>query len=277
MAMGITHWVMAGFGVLAAAYLLVGGFIYFAQDSMVYRPDTRLEATPEEIGLAFEDVRLTAKDGVKLHGWYVPADQERGVVLFCHGNNGNISHRLDTIRIFHSLGLSTLVFDYRGYGESEGVPSEEGTRLDALAFWEHLTGERAVPPERIILWGRSLGGAVAARLASETKPAALVVEAAFTSIPDMGAERYPFLPVRLLSRYEYSTEHYVAEAPCPVLVIHSPEDSVVPYAFGRRLYEAAPAPKEFLEIFGRHGDGYVTAEKVYAEGVEAFLAGVLPQ
>ncbi len=277
MAMGITHWVMAGFGVLAAAYLLVGGFIYFAQDSMVYRPDTRLEATPEEIGLAFEDVRLTAKDGVKLHGWYVPADQERGVVLFCHGNNGNISHRLDTIRIFHSLGLSTLVFDYRGYGESEGVPSEEGTRLDALAFWEHLTGERGVPPERIILWGRSLGGAVAARLASETKPAALVVEAAFTSIPDMGAERYPFLPVRLLSRYEYSTEHYVAEAPCPVLVIHSPEDSVVPYAFGRRLYEAAPAPKEFLEIFGRHGDGYVTAEKVYAEGVEAFLAGVLPQ
>ena len=277
MAVGTTHWVMAGLGVLAGAYLLVGGYIYLAQDSMVYRPDSRLEATPERVGLAYEEVRLTAGDGVKLHGWYVPADPERGVALFCHGNAGNISGRLDTLRIFHSLGLSTLIFDYRGYGESEGSPSEEGTRLDALAAWERLTGERGIPPERIVLWGRSLGGAVAARLALETRPAALVLEAAFTSIPDVGAERYPFLPVRLLSRYEYATERYAAEAPCPVLVIHSPEDSVVPYSFGRRLYEAAPAPKRFLEIFGRHGDGYVTAEKVYVEGVEAFLAGILPK
>ena len=110
MAMGATHWVMAGLGVLAGAYLLVGGYIYFAQDSMVYHPDARLEATPEQIGLAYEEVRLTAGDGVQLHGWYVPAEPERGVVLFCHGNAGNISGRLDTIRIFHSLGLSTLIF-----------------------------------------------------------------------------------------------------------------------------------------------------------------------
>jgi uncharacterized protein len=277
MVMGTTHWVMAGLGVLATAYLLVGGYIYFTQDSMVYRPDTRLEATPEEIGLAFEEVRLTAKDGVKLHGWYVPAEQERGVVLFCHGNNGNISHRLDTLRIFHSMGLSTLVFDYRGYGESEGIPSEEGTRMDALAAWGHLTRDRGIPPERIVLWGRSLGAAIAARLALETRPVALALEAAFTSISDVGAERYPFLPVRLLSRYEYATEKYVAQVQCPVLVIHSPEDSVVPYEFGQKLYDAAPGPKGFMEISGRHGDGYVTSGQVYVDGVENFLAGVLPK
>ena len=150
-------------GVYVGFSLLVGLF----QSKLVYHPLSTIEATPTDAGLEYRDVSITTSDGVELHAWFCPAPEERGVVLFCHGNGGNISGRLGSLVILHKLGLSTLIFDYRGYGRSEGSPSEEGTYLDADAAWCHLTEEMKIGPGRIIVFGRSLGGAVAAKLATK--------------------------------------------------------------------------------------------------------------
>lgn len=263
---------------LLAAYLGVCGFLYFNQTRMLFFPHREVEASPADIGLAYEDVSLQTEDGVGLHAWFVPAPAERAaraseplVMLFCHGNAGNVSHRLDTLRLFHELGLATLLFDYRGYGRSQGEPSEEGLAADARAAWEYLAQARGVRPERIVLFGRSLGGAVAARLATEREPAALIVESSFTSAADIGARRYPFLPVRLLCRFRFSTLAGVTGARCPVLVAHSPEDEIVPYAMGRELFAAAKAPKSFLELVGDHNRGHLLTGERYAQGLAAFL------
>jgi fermentation-respiration switch protein FrsA (DUF1100 family) len=201
----------------------------------------------------------------------VPARQERGVILFFHGNAGNISHRLDTLEIFHTLGLSTFIIDYRGYGQSEGRPSEQGTYLDAEAAWRYLVEQRQVPPERMIIFGRSLGGAVAAWLAQAHPPRALILESTFTSLPDMAATYLPFLPVRSLARFDYNTLARLPDIHCPVLVVHSPDDEVVPYSHGRQLFEAASEPKEFLELRGGHNEGFLISDN-YQAGLEAFIA-----
>lgn len=231
--------------------------------------------------MPFEDVELLTDDGVRLHAWWVPAPlKESGAarrsVLFCHGNAGNISHRTESVGVFHKLGLNVLIFDYRGYGRSAGRPTERGTYLDAEAAWKHLVEVRGARPERTVLFGRSLGGAVAARTAEAHPPGALILESTFTSLPDMGAELYPWLPVRLLSRYRYRSSDLVPAMKCPVLVIHSPEDELVPYAHGRRLFETAPGPKTFLEIGGDHNNGWYESRKRYVAGLRAFLDEHLP-
>ena len=256
---------------LALAYGAVVLLVWAFQSKLVYFPDRQVQATPADFGVRYEEVPLTASDGTKLAAWFVPAPKDKGVILFCHGNGGNISHRLESLAVFRNLGYSVLIFDYRGYGRSEGSPSEEGTYRDARAAWEHLVHERNVPPGRIVLFGRSLGGAVAAKLASETDPAGLIVESAFTSIPDIGAERFWFLPVRLLSRFEYNTAGMIRQAGCPVLIVHSRDDEIIPFAHGRRLYEAAAEPKEFIEISGGHNDGFLTSGETYTTGLGWFL------
>ena len=235
--------------VLATAYggLLIGVFLF--QSRLVYFPQIgqELTVTPRDAGLEFEEVWLTTDDGVALHGWFVPARQPRSTVLLLHGNAGNISHRMEYLLMFYRLGYSTFIFDYRGYGKSGGSPSEEGTYRDAQAAWKYLTGIREADPRRIVLLGESLGGAVAAWLASRHKPGALVLASTFTSVPDMGAEVYPFLPVRLLSRYGYNAREYLRSVNSPVLVAHSRDDDIVPYRHGQALFAAAREPA-FLEM-----------------------------
>jgi hypothetical protein len=182
-------------------YVLLGVMLFFMQERMVFlarMPGRQLEATPRDAGFDYVDVNFETADGLSLHGWYVYAHNPRGTILFLHGNAGNISHRLDSIAIFHELGLDTFIIDYRGYGQSEGKPSEEGTYRDAEAAWQYLVTQRGKDPERIIMFGRSIGGAVAAWLATKHKPAALIVESSFTSAVDMAAQLYPFMPVRLI-------------------------------------------------------------------------------
>jgi hypothetical protein len=229
------------------------------------------------VGLDYEDLTLTTSDGVAINAWFVPSDVEGPVVLFCHGNAGNISHRLDTIRLLHDLGLSVLIFDYRGYGASGGSPSEEGTYRDAKAAWSYLTDQRQVAPRMVVLFGRSLGGPVAAHLAANHDPGALIIESAFTSIPDIGATAYPFLPVRLMSRYDYSTVDLVEKATCPVLVVHSPTDEIIPFQHGRAIYEAAPEPKAFLELLGSHNEGFLISGDKYTDGLRYFIGQHLPR
>ncbi len=260
-------------GLLATAYaaLLIGVFLF--QSRLVYFPDIGREtsATPRDAGLEYEEVRLDTDDGESLHAWFVPAAQPRGTVLLFHGNAGNISHRLEYLLMFHRLGYSSFIFDYRGYGKSSGRPSEQGTYRDAAAAWRYLTVTRNIEPRRIALLGESLGGAVAAWLASRQQPGALVLASVFTSVPDMGAEVYPFLPVRLLSRYDYNTRAYLKHVEAPVLIAHSREDDIVPYRHGRALFEAAREPKTFLEMRGGHNDSFLFSQEAWASELGAFL------
>ncbi len=263
---------------LAALYALVLAVVYLGQSSMLYLPGlpTRaLAATPRAIGLSYEEVWLRADDDVRLHGWHVPAAGGRGTLLFFHGNAGNISHRLDSIRLFHDLGLSVLIFDYRGYGRSEGQPDEAGTQRDALAAWRHLTVERGLAPRDIVFFGRSLGAALAAWLATRTEPGALIVESAFTSVPDLAAELYWWLPARRLARFDYATGEYLATVRCPVLVVHSPDDEIIPWRHAEALYAAAREPKALLRLRGGHNEGFLLSGEHYVRGLDDFLAGSL--
>ena len=255
-------------------YVLLGVLLFFMQERMVFLahlPGRQLEATPRDAGFDYVDVNFETADGLSLHGWYVYADNSRGTVLFLHGNAGNISHRLDSIAIFHELGLDTFIIDYRGYGQSEGKPGEEGTYRDAEAAWEYLVTERGEDPARIVVFGRSIGGAVATWLATKYKPAALIVESSFTSAVEMAARLYPFMPVRLISRLQYPVVDYVARAECPVLIVHSRDDEIIPFAMGKALYEAAPAPKAFIELAGDHNNGFLLSRDRYREKLAKFI------
>lgn len=250
-------------GVLVLIYAAWGLTLLFLQPRLLYRPVPEVALTPADLGLDFEQVAFQSGDGVKLSGWYVPAKDARFTLLYCHGNGGNIMHRLDSLDQFCKLGLSCFIFDYRGYGNSGGRPTEAGTYLDAQAAYDWLTRVKHVPAGQIILFGRSLGGSIAAHLAGRVQARALVVESAFTSYPDMGARLYPYMPVRLFARFRYDTRACIRQVRCPVMVVHSREDAIVPFEFGIRLFDAANEPKQFVEIAGGHNDGFVTSGDAY--------------
>jgi hypothetical protein len=257
--------------VILGAYFLVLVLAFFFQGRMVFFPDSRLAGTPASSGLDYEDVQLRASDGVELHGWFVPGPGGGATALFCHGNAGNISHRLEMLDVIHRLGLSCLMFDYRGYGKSQGTPSEQGLFRDAQAAWDWLLHNKNADPGRIVCWGRSLGGPIAARLARDNQPGALIIESTFTSLPDLGQKIYPFLPVKLISRLRFPTQKYLRKLTCPVLVVHSTEDEIVPFSFGERLFKAASEPKSFLAIHGGHNEGFIVSGETYIQGVQEFL------
>ncbi len=257
---------------LVSGYLILVAFVYVRQDSMLYFPVREIEQTPKNIGLNFEEIILMTKDGISISSWYIPAENERGVVLFCHGNAGNISHRLDSIRIFHELRLGVLIFDYRGYGKSGGSPTEKGTYADAEAAWDYLVNVMQVNPGKIIIFGRSLGSAVAAETALRRKAGVLIIESGFTSVPDLGSKFYPYLPVRLISRYNYSTVEKVDKIHIPKLFVHSPQDEIIPFEHGVAIFQKAIEPKEFLKIAGGHNEGFLISGKTYIDGLNAFIS-----
>jgi len=260
-----------GLFVVVMLYMGLGVFFYIVQAKLIYFPAPTIGYTPDSIGLPYRDVFFETSDGVMISAWYVSAVDSRGVILFCHGNAGNISHRLESIEIFNALGFSVFIFDYRGYGLSQGNPDEQGTYLDAEAAWDYLTMHEGIDPGKIVIFGRSLGGVVATRLAARTSPAGLIAESTFTSVPDMAAAFYPMFPVRLLCRYMYNALEAIREVQVPVLVIHSPDDEIVPYEHGLRLFEAASEPKTFLRIKGGHNDGFLVSGTLYRNGLERFL------
>jgi hypothetical protein len=253
-------------------YVALGLFLFFFQARLIYFPRRELAGTPADAGLAYEEVYLTTTDGVAIHGWFVPAKDQKGVLLYFHGNGGNISHRIEALRQFNRLGLTTLIIDYRGYGKSGGETSEEGTYLDAEAAWAELVSRRNIKPEQIILLGRSLGGAIAAHLATRISPRSIILESTFTSIPDRGSEIYPYFPVRLLSRFHYDTLRRIPSIGRPLLVVHSTDDEIVPFNHGQRLFDAALEPKELLVISGGHNDAFVVSAERYERGLSEFLS-----
>ena len=268
------HCMAVVWGLLLVGVLVYAGFglmLFFMQSRMLYQPRPDYAVTPQDIGLSYTPLTLESADGEKIAAWYTPAEDAKWTVLYCHGNAGNISHRLHTLLLINELGANCLIVDYRGYGQSTGKPTEQGTLIDIKTGWNWLTNEQGVPADRIILFGRSLGGSIAAITAVEVKPAAVILESAFTSFVDAGRHYYPWLPVRLFARYDYNTIEAVKKADYPVFITHSPDDEVVPYKFGQQLFEAAPQPKLFQELQGTHNEGFYDNPQLYRDIWKAWL------
>jgi len=258
---------------VAMVYAAVLALVYLFQARLVFYPEVGREVTvsPQSYGLAFESVKIPTADGEILHGWWVPADEARGTVLFFHGNAGNISHRLDYLLMFNRMRYATLIVDYRGYGASSGAPSEQGTYRDADAAWEYLRAARSVRARDVVIAGESLGGAVATWLAAKVSPRAVVLLSTFTSVTDLGAQIYWFLPVRWLSRLGYDNVKNLARITSPVFVAHSRDDDLVPFVHGGKLFAAANEPKAFLEMRGGHNDGFIFTHAQWSAQLAAFL------
>jgi len=255
-------------------YATISIYVYYMQSNLIYFPNLagrELVSTPKNIGLDYQDVELVTEDDIRLHGWYVPNENSEKTILFFHGNAGNISHRLESIDIFNRLGLNVFIIDYRGYGQSEGKITEKGSYRDAEAAWHYLVNTRGIDESQIIVFGRSLGGSIAAWLASKQAPSALIIESGFTSVPSMGQRLYPFLPVRWLAHFKYDTIQYVQFVSCPVLVAHSKDDEIIPYDEGHKIFDAANEPKRFLEMRGGHNDGFILSGTSYIEGIREFI------
>jgi fermentation-respiration switch protein FrsA (DUF1100 family) len=227
-------------------------------------------STPAAIGAPFEELELRARDGATVHAWHVKSAAPRGAVLVCHGNAGSIENRLHLAQAFRAMNFDVLLFDYRRYGKSRGTLSEEGTYLDAEAALDHLAS-RGFAPGRTVLFGESMGGAVAIELAARRPVAALVVEDTFTSLADVGASVYPWLPVRWISRTKYASIDKLPALKVPFLVIHSPDDRLVPFGHGERLFAAHHGPKAFLRTGGAHGAGGFLEDPAWTQEVREFL------
>lgn len=256
-------------------YLGFGALLFIMQGKILFPAGRTLWRTPADLPYAwpYEDVRLSV-NGQETHGWFIPTGNARGTVLFSHGNAGTIAARLESAEVFRDLGFNVLLYDYGGYGQSTGRPNETRFYADIRAMWRHLVETRGIPPAKIVLFGRSLGGGVSAMLASEVTPAALILESTFTSIPQAAQDRFPIYPAKYLVRARFDTASRLEAISCPVLVVHSPQDDIIPYAHGRRVFELANEPKQFLGITGGHNDGWVVSGRRYVNGIAGFLDSV---
>lgn len=258
------------FLLFCAAAFVLPRFLRWFEYSCLYFPERDIPRTPAQLGLAWEDHTINTVDGVRIKLWHIKARAPQApLVLYFHGNGGNISSYIDEAAVLSGLGCDVLLVEYRGYGESGGSPSEKGFYLDAQAAYDWAL--RALRPSRTVAFGRSLGTAVAADLAVNRPVSALLLESPFTSGIEIGKDKFPRLPVRLIMTQKYDTLSKITSLKCPLLVLHSPQDEIVPFRMGRKLFETASVPKAFVELRGGHNDGWSSSGDVFAEGVSAFL------
>jgi fermentation-respiration switch protein FrsA (DUF1100 family) len=263
---------------LAVAYVLLLVVLRLAESRLVYVPgERRLELPPP--ALAAERVRIPSTDGVTLVAWIIraaPADSSSRWLLICHGNAGNLSNAARPAHYagLRALGLNLLAFDYRGYGESDGEPTERGLYDDATAAYRYLRDVLQVPPDRIVLFGHSLGSAVAVDLATREPAAGIVLDGALASVVGRAQEVYPFVPVRWIARSRYASIEKIGRVRMPKLFLHARADEVIPFAHGRRLFEAAAEPKTFVALRGGHGDAFDLDSAAYFGALRAFLASL---
>jgi len=252
----------------------IGGSVAYMisnESDYIYFPERDMVQSPHNVGLSFSGQRFQSTDGVMLYGWYMPQRKARFLVLSLHGNAGNISHRIDQYRRWHNMGMAVFAFDYRGYGGSGGTPSETGLYADARAAWDFLTGRLDVPPDRIIIAGRSLGAAVAAKLAGEVTPAGLALEAPFTSIPDMSSEQYPWLPLHWFIHNRFDTQTALAKVKVPLLLVSARDDEIVPDWMAPQLFTAYAGTKLRGTLAGGHNDFDHVSEGPYIKLWEIWL------
>ena len=256
---------------LAVFLLFINIIFYLNQAGMIFFPLKNIESTPKDWGLSFESLRLPLKDNTTVSAWYIPQAEANKTVLFFHGNGGNISHRASSVSVFHQLKLNVLIIDYPGYGESDGRPSEQGLYQSADAAWKYLINDKKFKAENIIIFGRSLGGAVAVDLASRVKAGAVILESTFSSVKDMAGVIFPILSHLIYLRYSFDSVAKINKVTVPLLMIHSPDDEIIPFNLGNKLFTAATGEKQFLQIKGGHNDGFIKSISSYTTTLNRFI------
>lgn len=255
-------------------------YLLWLERRNLYSPAPLIEATPADYGWPYEEAWTRTSDGHETNGWFIPAPKDapanrRGLVLlYCHGNGGNIGDRLEKFRVLRSLGVTIYVFDYRGYGKSRGRPTEQGTYADALGALDDLVSSHRIDPRRIIVYGESLGGAIAVHVAKERPVGGLILEGTFSSTVEVARHYYPWLPASLIIRNRYDSLSKIPGIHCPLLQFHSPNDDVVPFPLGKRLFAAAPDPKTFFELIGTHNEAYQESGPAYLAALDRFLSSI---
>ena len=260
----------------AALILLGGAYMAFGVDALInsqlFYPERTLAARPDQLGMAYEDQWIEAADGVKLHAWWIPAPRPKAVLLFFHGNAGNISHRLDNLRLLHGLGLSTLILDYRGYGQSQGSPDERGFYLDAAAAYLAARGRAAKAGLRLVVFGRSLGGAAAVAVGGLEGVSGVILESTFTNLGDMARAVFHLPGLDKAFRSRFDSEMRIPAITAPLLFFHGDRDDIVPHELGRRLFDSAGGPKEFITLKGAgHNDTIMMGGQDYLNKIASFV------
>lgn len=243
------------------------------ENRLIFHPSPEVNRNPSELGLQFEDVFFRTQDGVRLHGWFIPHPEAHTTLIWFHGNAGNISHRLENIKLLHDLvRVHIFIFDYRGYGRSEGSVDEQGTYADGEAAVKYILQRAGTDSRRIVLFGRSLGAAVAAETALRFDSAGLILESSFASIAEMARAIFPFVPLRWLLRSKYDVLEKVRKIKTPLLVLHGDRDEIIPFAQGKMVFDVAPEPKQFYTIVGaEHNDTYIVGGEAYFQRLRAFI------
>ncbi|MFH0940548.1 MAG: alpha/beta hydrolase [Candidatus Omnitrophota bacterium] len=257
---------------LVSAVLAIGLsflFLRYIEVRTIFYPTKELASFPGRAGLDFQDVFFKAAGNVELNGWFIPSKNAKYTVLFCHGNAGNISHRIEKLKFFNELGCNVFIFDYEGYGKSRGKPSEANLYRDARAAYEYLLS-RDIAPDQVIGYGESIGGAVITDLASRQEMKAVILDSTFTSTKDMIRYAYPFLPYWIFSS-RFDSEAKIRNIKVPKLIIHSQDDEIVPFKLGRKLYEVSAQPKEFLKIHGGHNSNFFESAGFLKEKISNFI------
>jgi len=250
-------------------------YVRYLESRTLFVPSKDILADPAHVGLEFEDVYFSTQDNVKLNGWFIPAQSPRATLIFCHGNAGNIGDRLGKIKLFHDLRLNVFIFDYRGYGKSKGSPSEEGMYKDVLAAYDYLKSQDTIDHKRIVIYGASLGGAPAIDLAAQKDIAGVIVDSSFSNAVDMAKRIFPFIPSFLI-QIKLDNINKIKDVHEPLLFFHSVDDEMVPYDLGRKLFEVANEPKEFIDLEGSHNDNQVYSESTFVLATERFIERITP-
>ncbi len=258
------------FFIAVIGFVFFVGYIRYLEATVIFHPARQVVMTPKEMKLDYEDVYFLTEDHLRLNGWLIKNPQAKSTVIFFHGNSGNMGDRLGKVGFLHQLGLNVFIIDYRGYGKSEGKPTELGIYQDARAAYDYLLTRPDINPRRIIVYGVSLGGAPAIDLAVQRKLAGLIIDASFSSGADMAHVLYPFIPSFLLN-IKFDSLKKIKSVAAPKLFIHSMEDETVHYRLGKKLYDAASSPKSFLKIKGTHNEAYLESREVYLAGIRNFL------
>ncbi|MFK8016386.1 MAG: alpha/beta hydrolase [Gammaproteobacteria bacterium] len=269
--MGALLWFALALGV-AAAGAIVGLRRY--QQEQLFKPTASsgpLKPDPGSLNLDFEDIIIDGPAGQPVYAWWLPCSPDASTLLFLHGNRGNLSDRIDSLALYRGLGLNVLGIDYRGYGRSPGKPSEQGLYADAYCAWRYLCVQRQLPPNDIVILGRSLGGAVASELATRVQPGAAVIESTFTSIPRLAKEKYPHLPNLGLTRMAFDNLSRIARISAPLLLVHSREDQVIGLHHAQALANAAPQGTQLITTTGAHSGGHISSGDSYLSPLRRFL------
>ena len=257
--------------VFILALVLFRIYFIFLEQKGLYYPIKEMSQSPSKLGIKYEEVNFKTSDGETLNGWYVPVQNAKVTILYCHGNAGNICHRLHKVEFFHETGINFFIFDYRGYGKSSGKPHEKGLYEDVTAAYDYLISRSDIDKSKIVVYGKSLGGPVAAELCLRRKLSALILESSFASVTMRAHQLCPFLPMNLLITQKYDTVAKVKNIHIPKLILHGKNDEVIGFEHGEILFEVTADPKQFLPFEGGHNDEIYVTSFAYKEELKKFL------